>query len=40
MVGSKQPLLFTTSRCGLDQWRGIPLGEVEAVAANFEPALQ
>ncbi len=35
----KTALLAAASR-GLHEWRGVPLGEVQAVAANFEPALQ
>src|SRR5581483_9278638 len=37
---SKQTALFAAARCGFDEGRGVPLREMEAVAADFEPALE
>ncbi len=38
--GSEKALLLAATGGGLDEGRGIPFGEVEAIAANFEPALE
>ncbi len=38
--GGQQPALFSAAGGGLHQRRGIPFGEVDAIAADFQPALQ
>ena len=38
--GSEEALLFAATRGGLNEGRRVPLGEMETVAADFEPAFE